>query len=106
MIAKMKARGLAVRFAAGRKARSQTSWRERPSARPEFLKRMIGKSAFICNECVERYHKMVTESRSSRQLPRLSPSKIGSIEAQGDPLHYGKTNRRHAALLILREVTE
>ena len=69
MIAKMKARGFSCSFCGVQRVRLPTSLPERHSARPGVPKQMIGKSAFICNECVERYHEMVT----SPEIPNNSP---------------------------------
>jgi hypothetical protein len=68
MIAKMKARGFSCSFcgrAKGEVANIMTGTPQRAAGVP---KRMIGKSAFICNECVERYRELVT----SPELPRTS----------------------------------
>jgi len=39
---------------------------------PGVPRRMIGKSAFICDECVRRYYQMVTAAEVS-QRPVVAP---------------------------------
>ena len=59
MIAKMKARGFHCSFcgrSSGEVANMVSGTPQRASGVP---KKMIGKSAFICSECVERYHAMI-----------------------------------------------
>ncbi len=68
MIAKMKARGFSCSFCGRSKGEVANIVAGTPQRAPGVPKRMIGKSAFICNECVERYHEMVT----SPELPHHS----------------------------------
>jgi len=60
MIAKMKARGFSCSFCGKSKGEVANIVAGTPQRAPGVPKQMIGKSAFICNECVERYHEMVT----------------------------------------------
>ncbi|HAF14402.1 MAG TPA: hypothetical protein DHU55_16880 [Blastocatellia bacterium] len=60
MIAKMKARGFSCSFCGRSKGEVANIVSGTPQRTPGVPKQMIGKSAFICNECVERYHQMVT----------------------------------------------
>ena len=68
MIAKMKAGGFSCSFCGRSKGEVANIVTGTPQHAPGVPKQMIGKSAFICNECVERYHEMVT----SPKLPRNS----------------------------------
>jgi hypothetical protein len=68
MIAKMKARGFPCSFCGRSKGEVANIVTGTPQRTPGVPKQMIGKSAFICNECVERYHQMVT----SPELPNNS----------------------------------
>jgi hypothetical protein len=68
MIAKMKARGFSCSFCGRAKGEVANIMTGTPQRAPGVPKRMIGKSAFICNECVERYRELVT----SPELPRTS----------------------------------
>jgi hypothetical protein len=80
----MKAAFLAALFAVAQKARLPLP--------------MIGKSAFICNECVEHYLHLGPEVSQLRGCPESN----WFAEALRDPPDYGKTNRRHSALFVLR----
>ncbi len=60
MIAKMKARGFCCSFCGRSKGEVANIVTGKPQRTPGVPKQMIGKSAFICNECVERYHQMVS----------------------------------------------
>jgi ATP-dependent protease Clp ATPase subunit len=60
MIAKMKARRFSCSFCGRSKGEVANIISGTPQRGPGVPKQMIGKSAFICNECVERYHQMVT----------------------------------------------
>ena len=60
MIAKMKAGGFRCSFCGRSKGEVANIVAGTPQRAPGVPKQMIGKSAFICNECVERYHEMVT----------------------------------------------
>ena len=59
MIAKMKAHGVSCSFCGRSKGQVANIVSGTPQRTPGVPKRMIGKSAFICNECVERYRKIV-----------------------------------------------
>ncbi|HEV7475122.1 MAG TPA: ClpX C4-type zinc finger protein [Pyrinomonadaceae bacterium] len=67
MIAKMKAAGFCCSFCGRSKGEVANMVTGTPQRAPGVPKRMIGKSAFICNECVERYHQMVTRPELPRQ---------------------------------------
>jgi ATP-dependent protease Clp ATPase subunit len=60
MIAKMKARGFSCSFCGRSKDEVANIVSGTPQRSPGVPKQMIGKSAFICNECVEHYRQMVT----------------------------------------------
>lgn len=72
MIAKMKARGFSCSFCGRSKGEVANIVTGTPQRGPGVPKQMIGKSAFICNECVERYHEMVTSPEISQQAPVLT----------------------------------
>jgi len=72
MIAKMKARGFSCSFCGRSKGEVANIVTGTPQRGPGVPKRMIGKSAFICNECVERYHEMVTGPEISQHSPALT----------------------------------
>ena len=63
MISKMKARGFSCSFCGRSKGEVANIMAGTPQRAAGVPKQMIGKSAFICNECVERYRSMVA-SRS------------------------------------------
>ena len=65
MIAKMKARGFCCSFCGRSKGEVANIVTGTPQRTAGVPKQMIGKSAFICNECVERYHQMVTNAELS-----------------------------------------
>ncbi len=67
MIAKMKAGGFSCSFCGRSKGEVANIVTGTPQRGPGVPKQMIGKSAFICNECVERYRQMVTRPEVSRQ---------------------------------------
>ena len=72
MIARMKAKGFRCSFcdrAQGEVAKIMTGTPQRMRGVP---RRMIGKSAFICDECVRRYYQMVTGAEVS-QAPVVAP---------------------------------
>ena len=72
MIARMKAKGLRCSFcdrAQGEGAKIVTGT---PQRMPGVPQRMIGKSAFICDECVRRYHQIVTGAEVS-PAPLVNP---------------------------------
>ena len=60
MIAKMKAHGFSCSFCGRSKGEVANIVTGTPQRAPGVPKQMIGKSAFICNECVELYYEMVT----------------------------------------------
>ena len=59
MIAKMKARGFSCSFCGRSKGEVANIITGTPQHAPGVPKRMIGKSAFICNECIQHYRQMV-----------------------------------------------
>ena len=65
MIAKMKARGFCCSFCGRSTDEVANIVTGTPQGAPGVPKRMIGKSAFICNECVQRYHEMVASPELS-----------------------------------------
>ena len=73
MIAKMKARGFRCSFcgrSSGEVANIVAGTPQRANGVP---KAMVGKSAFICNECVERYQSMIAHPEtpnSSLTVPK------------------------------------
>jgi hypothetical protein len=60
MIAKMKARGFHCSFCGKAKGEVSSIVAGAPQAAPGVPRQMIGKSAFICNECVRLYHQIMT----------------------------------------------
>jgi hypothetical protein len=72
MIAKMKAGGFRCSFCGRSKGEVENIVAGTPQRMPGVPKQMIGKSAFICNECVEHYHQMVTGSDLSGKPALLS----------------------------------
>jgi hypothetical protein len=61
MIAKMKARGFCCSFCGKSKGEVAAMMAGSPQATAGVPRQMIGKSAFICNECVQRcYQKLST----------------------------------------------
>ena len=72
MIARMKAKGFRCSFCdkeQGEVAKIMTGTPQRMAGVP---RKMIGKSAFICDECVRRYYQMVTGAEVS-QTPMVAP---------------------------------
>ena len=69
MIAKMKARGFSCSFCGRSKGEVANIVSGTPQRAPGVPKQMIGKSAFICNECVVRYRRMVSGPALSRPTP-------------------------------------
>jgi hypothetical protein len=67
MIAKMKAGGFSCSFCGRSKGEVANIVSGTPQRTRGVPKQMIGKSAFICNECVARYHQMVTRPDLPRQ---------------------------------------
>ena len=72
MIAKMKAPGFCCSFCGRSKDEVANIVTGTPQRAPGVPKRMIGKSAFICNECVQRYHEMVASPELSHNSPVLT----------------------------------
>lgn len=62
MIAKMKARGFHCSFCGKANGEVSSIVAGAPQGAPGVPRRMIGKSAFICNECVRLYHQLMTAS--------------------------------------------
>jgi hypothetical protein len=62
MIAKMKAPGFRCSFCGRSNDEVTNIVAGTPQRAPGVPKQMIGKSAFICNECVERYRQSVAGS--------------------------------------------
>jgi hypothetical protein len=60
MIAKMKAQGFHCSFCGKARGEVSSIVAGAPQAAPGVPRQMIGKSAFICNECVRRYHQIMT----------------------------------------------
>ena len=60
MIAKMKARGFRCSFCGRAKGEVANIMAGTPQHTPGVPKQMVGKSAFICNECVSRYYQLVS----------------------------------------------
>ena len=72
MIARMKAKGFRCSFCdkeQGEVAKIMTGTPQRMAGVP---RKMIGKSAFICDECVRHYYQMVTGAEVS-QTPMVAP---------------------------------
>jgi hypothetical protein len=69
MIAKMKARGFSCSFCGRSRGEVANIVAGTPQRAPGVPKQMIGKSAFICNECVQRYREIVTRP----EVPGNSP---------------------------------
>ena len=72
MIARMKAKGFRCSFCdkeQGEVAKIMTGTPQRMAGVP---RKMIGKSAFICDECVRRYYQIVTGAEVS-QTPMVAP---------------------------------
>lgn len=60
MIAKMKARGFRCSFCGREKGEVANIMAGTPQRTAGVPTRMIGKSAFICDECVRHYYQIVT----------------------------------------------
>jgi hypothetical protein len=72
VIARMKAKGFRCSFCdkeQGEVAKIMTGTPQRMAGVP---RKMIGKSAFICDECVRRYYQIVTGAEVS-QTPMVAP---------------------------------
>jgi hypothetical protein len=72
MIAKMKARGFSCSFCGRSKGEVANIVTGTPQRAPGVPKRMIGKSAFICNECVEHYHQLVSSPELSHNTAAIT----------------------------------
>ena len=69
MIAKMKARGFRCSFCGKSKGEVAAIMAGAPQAAPGVPRQMIGKSSFICSECVQRYYQqMAAPDVSSRSV--------------------------------------
>ncbi len=66
MIAKMKARGFRCSFCGRSRDEVANIMAGTPQRMPGVPRQMIGKSAFICDECVRRYYQMVTGTEVSK----------------------------------------
>jgi len=60
MIAKMKARGFCCSFCGKSRGEVSAMMAGAPQATAGVPRRMVGKSAFICNECVQHYYQKLT----------------------------------------------
>jgi hypothetical protein len=67
VIAKMKAKGFRCSFCDRSKDEVANIMTGTPQRAPGVPRRMIGKSAFICDECVRRYYQMVTGTEVSKK---------------------------------------
>jgi hypothetical protein len=65
MIAKMKARGFRCSFCGRSRDQVANIMAGTPQQMPGVPKQMLGKSAFICNECVRHYYQMVSTNEIS-----------------------------------------
>jgi len=74
MIAKMKARGFCCSFCGRSKDEVANIMAGTPQHAPGVPRKMIGKSAFICDECVRRYYQMVSSPRP-RSAPQMFPNR-------------------------------
>ena len=72
MIAKMKARGFSCSFCGRSKDEVANIVSGTPQRAPGVPKQMIGKSAFICNECVQLYRESGTRPEVSLNSPALT----------------------------------
>lgn len=72
MIAKMKARGFCCSFCGRSRGEVANIMAGTPQRTEGVPAKMVGKSAFICNECVRRYYEMVstTEMNSPVAFPK------------------------------------
>ncbi len=73
MIAKMKARGISCSFCGRSNGEVANIVAGTPQHATGVPKGMIGKSAFICNECIERYRAMIASPEtpnSSLTVPK------------------------------------
>lgn len=68
MIAKMKARDFRCSFCGKSRGEVSTIMTGAPPATARAPRPMIGKNPFICNECVRRYHQLISADIASRPL--------------------------------------
>lgn len=66
MIAKMKAQGFSCSFCGRSKGEVANIIAGTPQRAAGVPRQMIGKSAFICNECIEHYRQIVSNPDVSR----------------------------------------
>ena len=72
MIAKMKALGFSCSFCGRSKGEVANIVTGTPQRAPGVPKRMIGKSAFICNECIEHYRQIVSGPEITRNSAAIT----------------------------------
>ncbi|HYJ88742.1 MAG TPA: hypothetical protein VEW46_21935 [Pyrinomonadaceae bacterium] len=72
MISKMQARGFSCSFCGRSKGEVANIVSGTPQRAPGVPKQMIGKTAFICNECVERYRETTGGPEIHSNSPVLS----------------------------------
>ena len=72
MIAKMKAFGFSCSFCGRSKGEVANIVSGTPQRTAGVPKQMIGKTAFICNECVQRYREMAITPDVAGNSPLLS----------------------------------
>ena len=72
MIAKMKARGVSCSFCGRSNGEVANIVAGTPQHATGVPKGMIGKSAFICNECIEHYRQIVTSPEVSRNSAAIT----------------------------------
>ncbi len=72
MIAKTKARGFSCSFCGRSKGEVANIVSGTPQRTPGVPKQMIGKSAFICNECIEHYHQVVRSPKVSENSSAIT----------------------------------
>ena len=73
MIAKMRALGFRCSFCGRAKGEVANIMAGTPQHAPGVPRKKIGKSAFICDECVRRYYQMVTGAQIPGPPPALAP---------------------------------
>jgi hypothetical protein len=72
MISKTKARGFSCSFCGRSKGEVANIVSGTPQRAPGVPKQMIGKTAFICNECVQRYREMAGSPEIHGNSPVVS----------------------------------
>ena len=65
MIARMKGQGLRCSFCGKSRGEVTEIVAGAPQAAPGVPRRMIGKSSFICNECVHRFNQLLLSAEVS-----------------------------------------